>query len=308
MKTIDIDKLICSFLSHREKDNGNICDIIKMSLKDQGLEYKYGSIVEIEGNDGGISPNSDFKIEKDKWYVCVSQFMNCLVGKVYKATSNDRIMDAYGTEYDIHSDELRHFRPWTIKDAKDGDILYTKGGIGYEKKDIIFIFKCIGERDYLDEPCIEHYCHLCEDGFYVASQGQDFMGVLSYNIKQGTCPATKEQRELLLYKMKEAGYGFDFRLNKLFQVPKSKDVVEYEGKTYLATDWDGRGWQCASCEIRELCICDAAWCTGCERADKRDVVFKEQKESPDTIKFDDVPETDFGNKSDELTKFGSAFI
>ena len=106
-----------------------------------------------------------------------------------------------------------HYHLWSIEDAKPGDMLCTKCGTEHKKKEIIFIFKGIGNRDYLDEPCIDSYCYLIEDEFYVSTT--DFMGVLSDNIKRGTCPATKKQRNILLIKMNDAGYAWNEKEKKL---------------------------------------------------------------------------------------------
>ena len=97
---------------------------------------------------------------------------------------------------------------WTIKDAKDGDILVAEN--------IIFIYKnafashivsCCKLINDVFEPTVDaRTC--CEGNPYVH-------------------PASKEQRELLFAKMEEAGYTFDFEKKELKKIEqKPIDKVE----------------------------------------------------------------------------------
>lgn len=151
--------------------------------------------------DNKIEPK--FKIEEGKWYVCISQFGNCIEGRVYKATSYSRIMDDFGTEYDMHSDAYKYFRLWTIQDAKDGDVLYTSSTASHET----FIFKGIDENG--NAKC--HFAYDSEDGFREGKY--HFIGSAT------KCkPATKEQRDTLFAKMKKAGYEWDAEKKELKKI------------------------------------------------------------------------------------------
>ena len=148
-----------------------------------------------------------FKVEKDKWYVCTYQYCNCIEGRNYKASLDGRIIDDYGTEYDIHSDAYRWFRPWTIQDAKDGDVLVTKNKN-------IFIFKSISGCTIYD------YCGLYFGKFMEFSATVN--GRAAVQLPIDYTPATKEQRDLLFQKMHEAGYEWDAdkkELKKIEQKP-----------------------------------------------------------------------------------------
>ena len=84
----------------------------------------------------------------------------------------------------------KQYRPWTIKDAKAGDLLADDYGI--------YIFDRFDEYD--------EKCFLCM-GAYQRSQKV-------YENEHMLCsvevhPATKEQRDLLFQKMKEAGYEWE---------------------------------------------------------------------------------------------------
>ena len=57
----------------------------------------------------------------------------------------------------------------------------------------------------------------------------------------------------------------------------ARNKIEHEGKTYVAVPTEHNEdnyYGCADCDICRLGICDAAWCSGYEREDETDVVFK----------------------------------
>ena len=141
-----------------------------------------------------------FKIEEGKWYVCISQFGNCIEGRVYKATSYSRIMDDYGTEYDMHSDAYKYFRLWTIQDAKEGDVLVAH--------ECLALFK---EIDGLNIKC---YCT-----YHFMNNPMFFVNTLQN--KNAFNPATKEQRDILFQKMKEAGYEWDAENKELRKIEQN---------------------------------------------------------------------------------------
>lgn len=103
---------------------------------------------------------------------------------------------------------------WTIEDAKDGDVLYKKGFYG----DCIFIFNGL-DRWKFDEPNEDRavatgYCCLTLSGNRTefGTQGPDCIEV------DTIIPATKEQRDALFQKMKEAGYEWDSQNKSLSKI------------------------------------------------------------------------------------------
>lgn len=103
-----------------------------------------------------------------------------------------------------------NYHLWTIKDAKDGDIVVVPSIEGSEHSEQIFIFKEIKNRDYVKN-VVEYYCKVCDNEFYVNERG--FMGYSDdYFV-----PATKEQKDLLFQKMKETGYKWDEQNKKLIK-------------------------------------------------------------------------------------------
>ena len=90
---------------------------------------------------------------------------------------------------------------WTIEDAKDGDVLVdVYGNIGIFEKRYGYNWHT--------------YCYLGNEGRLVPEGGSH--GSICY-------PATKEQRDLLFQKMKEAGYEWDAEKLELIKVPKTKE-------------------------------------------------------------------------------------
>jgi len=106
--------------------------------------------------------------------------------------------------YSYFSENVKSMRLWNIKDAKDGDVLYSG--------EVIFIFNRIkGEW-------IHCYCTLHRDGSFI-SENYDLMHIKHCKEVQ---PATKGQRELLFQKMKEEGYEWDSDKKELNKIEKVK--------------------------------------------------------------------------------------
>ena len=134
----------------------------------------------------------------------------------------------YGDTYTVQecADVDRCARLWDIaKDAKDGDVLVSP--LRYGDGEQIFIFKSINSRDYVDD-CIEYYCRVCEGVFYENENG--YMGTTSSPLY----PATKEQRDLLFQKMKEAGYKWDADKKELKKIEQNPAWSEEDERNL---DW-----------------------------------------------------------------------
>lgn len=115
-----------------------------------------------------------------------------------------------GRECIFDIDVLKNAHLWTIQDAKDGDVVVDKsdGAIG--------IFQSIGHHpdggSYNDPSYCFLHCH-CDDGFFYA----DFENGNEID-SDDLIPATKEQRDLLFQKMKEAGYEWDAEKKELKKI------------------------------------------------------------------------------------------
>ena len=111
-------------------------------------------------------------------------------------------------EYIENADNKYHL--WTIQDAKDGDVLVNCSNI--------FIFH------FLNDTRLMGYCHVnIDDGRFYDDLGKNECFCL---IDAVVNPATKEQRDLLFQKMKEAEYEWDDKKKE----PKKTEVTNKESK------------------------------------------------------------------------------
>lgn len=120
----------------------------------------------------------------------------------------------------IHVDE--HFHLWTLTDAKDGDVLvYSNSSV-----EIILLFK--------------KWMNGVGDGAY--SYAHTFNNEILFNdwsdCGYGTRPATKEQRDHLFEKMKEAGYEWDEEKRELKKIEKQGDNPADVGLAELGKIWE----------------------------------------------------------------------
>ena len=97
---------------------------------------------------------------------------------------------------------------WTIQDAKDSDILAFSN-------DTIVIFK-----DLYNSTSFHSYCHI-EDGIFDFNKDElpDWWNSRDFK------PATKEQRDILFQKIKEAGYNWNAETKILEKLVKPKFKV-----------------------------------------------------------------------------------
>ena len=131
-------------------------------------------------------------------------------------------------------------RPWTIQDAKDGDVLAFSRLEDKNSWEKIIIFKKYhseGIKGLYSMPCIEGY------GNTFKNEKMVFVEKVPYYSKTWTRnfhPATKEQRDRLFQKIKEAGYEWD---------AEKKELKKFDPKTLqpfdrvLARDYDTCKWK-----------------------------------------------------------------
>ena len=107
----------------------------------------------------------------------------------------------------------RHFRLWTIQDAKDGDVLSFNDGHG---NDCIELIKSITDKK------IEFwFCLTNGNNFEVFNGINPYTNLAS---REDSTPATKEQRELLFSKTKEVGYEWDAEKNALKKIVDEEQI------------------------------------------------------------------------------------
>ena len=122
-----------------------------------------------------------------------------------------RLIDCDGVFTLYPKSELKQYHLWSIADAKDGDVLATDN--------IICIFRKLDKDGYyIISPCV----YTVKDGLEIISDENDTIG--SYGFK----PATKEDRELLFRKMKEAGYEWNADKKELRKIQPHYDIANFK--------------------------------------------------------------------------------
>ena len=116
----------------------------------------------------------------------------------YKGNLQHRDTDIIEKEYHL----------WTIADAMDGDVLAFDN-------DTIVIFK-----DLYNSTTFHSYCHI-EDGVFDVNKDV----LPDWWEGKGFYPATKEQRDLLFQKMKEAGYQWDSEKKESVKIKNYDDKL-----------------------------------------------------------------------------------
>ena len=107
-----------------------------------------------------------------------------------------------GTDFVCKYDNEHLLHLWSINDAKDGDVLAS----GH----LVFIFKVI-HGVWLNCHCSAH-----NDGSFFA----DSYDLMTNKYFSEVHPATKEQRDLLFQKMKDAGFEWSDKDRKLIKIVK----------------------------------------------------------------------------------------
>jgi len=108
-------------------------------------------------------------------------------------------------------------RLWTIQDAKDGDVLATPN--------YIYIFNSI----YKEIETVAFYC--------LMKKSDEHFSFGDYKIQDeilNSIPATKEQRDLLFKKMKEAGYEWDAEKKELMKIEQNMELTDFESALFTA--------------------------------------------------------------------------
>lgn len=107
-----------------------------------------------------------------------------------------------GTAYHI-IDVDKKYHSWTIKDARNGDVLVSISPSGSEQMTQVFIFREIKDRDYV-KGAVEYHCRLVEGEFKINESG-GYMGCFDDNF----IPADAMIRRQLFTKMEASGYRWD---------------------------------------------------------------------------------------------------
>lgn len=179
------------YLFKKMKEAGYVWDADKKKIEKQDTPKDYNSIDPHFGRP--IETESKFKV--GDWIFSIAWGTAHIIGTgVIGVNDSDFLLEYIDGKKEYTPSEYVNsaFDKWTIQDAKDGDVLVFD--------DIIMIFKSI------KTVCTANTHVLYCDGIFF-DDWCDF--------DNGAHPATREQRDILFQKIKEAGYKWDSQNKRL---------------------------------------------------------------------------------------------
>lgn len=204
--------------------------IDKIKLKPEG-KSTLDAINEENDNNANIVGTNNIKPKFKIGYWIINKVNNSVAQIIGYKNNNYCIKKPDCIYYELLSVIDETYRLWHITDAKPGDIVVTKNGN-------IFIFKGI-------QDCVVYdYCGLYygKIDIHPSNVNESCAKELPINYN----PATKEQRDLLIKKLNDAGYTFDFdkkELNKISEVDNTnKKVTLHPFDKVLARDTGTDYW------------------------------------------------------------------
>ena len=136
----------------------------------------------------------------------------------YRTISKGGITNSYDWDIDNVA------RLWTIQDAKDGDVLYLQK----DGKEHIIIYKGVTKERF--ETFVSAYC--AYNGIVEAFCFADVSRYVDIAY-EGIMPATKEQRDFLFQKMKEAGYEWNTEKKELKKIEQKQEWSSEDEKYFF---------------------------------------------------------------------------
>ena len=177
------------------------CDYIELSELDNLLLEKQVEKKTIDK----VEP----KFNVGDWVI--SKYMHLVMQILNNDNGSYKTVETDGTERNDSYDFIeRNFKPWSIKDAKDGDVL----ACGDKVTDCPFIFHNLTEKQ---NP--RSYCGINTLGEFQVNDENGGFWCKSDEVR----PATKKQRDFLFQEMKEEGYQWNPNKKEL---KKIEDEIE----------------------------------------------------------------------------------
>ncbi len=164
-------------------------DIVNNVMADKALAW-----LEKQGEKQG--EKAEPKFHEGDWVIDKRGIIDQIVAVIENVTNHTYGYDTINGEY--FNDYTEGVRLWTIEDVKDGDVL--------KEDSCIFIIKRMNPNG----TAIVHCCLFDDDDISLDS-------TLGFDV-DSTYPATKEQRDLLFKKMKEAGYEWNAEKKELTKI------------------------------------------------------------------------------------------
>ena len=190
-----------------------LCDA-KQELEKQGEKTESIEVMTTGyWNVQDIDIKTEPKFHKGDWVIDKQGIVHQIANVIENVSNHTYAYDIVGGGY--FNNNTEGVRLWTIKDAKDGDVLADDRAI--------LLFRSIGNRSWKN--VISYYAILetnLNNSFSI-SDDEEYWG------KVEDCelnPASKEQCDLLFQKMKEAGYEWDAEKKELKKI--EQNLTEFE--------------------------------------------------------------------------------
>lgn len=218
----------CRFL---DVDSNNDSYLIRITTP-YGIKYldKYGCyttgnkakcIIFPKGKttwEGFVHP-CKFKVEKGKWYVCTKDLFDNYAnkafckGSTYLSTQDGSLIPSNSNVPFEVACASEYFRDWTINDAKDGDVLaFYSEYKGNKMVQVGIVKEYVGKHGGCSNTL----------KIYVGVDWDNNLQIGEYMGCPNIYPATKEQRNLLFKKIKEAGYKWNTETKTLERLIEPK--------------------------------------------------------------------------------------
>ncbi len=167
-----------------------------IAIKDQD-DYEYPPMNRMQEPIDKVEPK--FKIYD--WIVHDMSDGRKVMRRIIGMTNEHYILDGEGFNTFYFNDIENDYHLWTIDDASDGDVLVC------EDDKMPFIFKGLLDHYHPNYPVA--YCGIDNENEFIVCNGDSWWDDCKIE------PATKEQRNTLFAKMKEAGYEWDANKKKM---------------------------------------------------------------------------------------------
>ena len=222
----DITELGRCSVEHEQDTDNSYCQENCKGFQETGKCFADGDCKakrEAESND-----KNEPKFHEGDWVI----YNNDICQIVKREEGCNILVTQFGVEKEpVNERNLSTAKLWDISDARDGDVLFHSDSASNG----IFIFKEIIDKGFAKE--VICYCDYDSEDHFCLGEHH----TCCWTDAKILYPATKEQRDLLFQKMKEAGYIFDFEkkeLKKLSQseVTKTSDQEEIAEIPFGAKD------------------------------------------------------------------------
>ena len=188
------------------------------------------------------SDKSEPKFKVGDWVVHDMSDGRKVIRQIVNMTNKSYILEGEGLNASYFNELENDYHLWTIRDAKDGDVLV--GNYDNCKKPWIGIFKSISKDR--PETQFDSYCFLnSSHHIFTTPLSNNFFNQCKGHTIKYALPATKEQRDILFGKMKEAGYEWDSEKKEL------KMIDSYCQKNCKGYQETGRCFADGECQAKK---------------------------------------------------------